>query len=233
MQIKLDSDFQDFYDHWFALSHVPFDCIFTRRSDSGMSRPEMFNLFEQVGFSTPKYGIVRDIFDDVKATHPSGILSSDLMQVVVHLDNYTHRGENKVKCSLMEAMQSYPDCFATEFIANDAEETGFSIRYLRIGHRQFWLQYRSDDWRSNVGNVDVRVAGEDDHLPENKRRRFMPEAPLLALDFLAVDRQLVPIDLNVAPGLQRTGVENWISAKEVFNQIQAAILENAHPEEEP
>lgn len=109
-----------------------------------------------------------------------------------------------------------------EFLPTVAGPGSVSLRYLRVGWRQFWLRYVSeDDWRSNCGEGTVRLLCEDAPQPLETVPSVLHDHPLVAVDFLQIGSQFYAIDLSVAPGLVCTGVERRMTSSEVYAEIAA------------
>ena len=88
---------------------------------------------------------------------PKDFNPSDLL--VVYLDETLHAGEGKTLMPQPLAATLHPDKLCSLYIASNS----LSTRYLWIGHRCFELTYENLDkreWRSNVGEVDVRFVTE-------------------------------------------------------------------------
>lgn len=221
MTLTLDSDFRDYYDHWFANS-LQHSISYCRKTRSGMSRPEMLNYLRELGVTTPAFGTVRELASQMFAFAESsldiGEIAKDAGDVVVYTDIHAHAGDGKEKLSFSEAMERYPDHFATEYIPNSATGRGNSIRYLRVGRRQFWLGYQSaDDWRSNCGSVSIKLLGEEHSITPMALIGPAP-VPVFAVDFIFAE-QMYAVDYNIAPMIRGTGVEDILSGKEVYNEI--------------
>lgn len=222
--LELNSDFRDYYDHWFAGSGQRTDNTYERQSRSGMERPAMLNYLKGLGVTTPAFGTVRDIASRM-ASFAQGLptdrlnhLLRDAGDVVVYTDPGAHGGGGKLKLSLAAALEQYPNHFASEYIPNSASGHGQSIRYLRIGQRQFWLRYTSrDDWRSNCGDVEIEFLGED--FSATPRALMGPShVPIFAIDFV-FSTHMYAVDYNIAPKLTGTGLEDVMPGKAVFQEI--------------
>jgi hypothetical protein len=225
LMIRLQSDFHDYYDHWFAGSWQKPDIVFSRTTTDGLLRPAMFQRMEFWGLKLPKHGIVKHLYQKLIAESPVEELSlveewaRTLCEVVVYTDTSAHAGEGKIKVSLAEALEHYPDHFASEHIPALANGCGQSLRYLRIGSRQFWLRYTSaDDWRSNCGDVTIEVLCEEKPKTHVEHLNDKVNHPLFAVDFVR-GRELYAVDFNVAPGLKGSGIEEHISSEEVYKEI--------------
>jgi hypothetical protein len=220
MIAALETDFRDFYDHWFAGSWQVPDVVFERRARGGMRRSAMLSWLEQLGLRVPAHGRVCELAPRLLDGYPAGM--ADILDVVVYLDEAAHAGEGKVRLSVTEALAQHPHAYASEFIPANQRGLGESLRYLRIGRRQFWLRYTSaDDWRSNSGEVQVELLREE-------RPADAPWAvphPLFAVDFVpAGSAGLYAVDFNTAPQIGGTGVEEWMSGREVYDEVVAVLL---------
>lgn len=224
MLLSLYSDFRDFYDHTFAGSWEKNAIQFCRTSTTNLSRIDAFKKLQAMSLVTPLFGVVPDLgrqmYGQISYLGASTLVSEydkKMMNVVVYHDMYAHAGEGKELIHLSDALRLYPEKFASQYIPPNFEKKGETLRYLRIGKRQFWLRYQSsNDWRSNVGDVSIMALRED--RPLSDAAFIKTVNPLLAIDFVRADR-LYAIDLNTSPGIKGTGLENEISASTVYNEI--------------
>lgn len=201
LRVKLKSDFVDYYCHWADRDGYEF----IRMAHGGPSRPEQFNILAGAGIELPPYGRVEKWYAD-----PAALL-------VVYLDEMAHRGEGKRLVQAGEAIKDHPGCLATRWIG----EPGQSYRCLRIGYREYWLSYHSEtDWRSNAGDVEVKLLLEP--LYAIPRLHY----PLYAIDFVTDGDKMYAVDLNVAPGLSGTGIEEVLPARLAMQSIKEWLHEN-------
>lgn len=229
MRIGLRSDFLDYYDHWFDRLEVA-EVIFERRSRTNSSRREIFQRLESMGLRTPPHGVVTELVAcREKYLHQTfrdpaiaGKAIEALKNLVVYTDEYAHAGEGKLLLSLSEALEHYPDAYASLHIPQTPAGTGVSLRYLHVGRRRFWLRYTSfNDWRSNAGDVHIELLTEE----SPGYHPGVPE-PLFAIDFLPYgmgSERLVAVDFNTAPALRGTGIEEKLSAREVCELVREAM----------
>jgi len=142
--------------------------------------------------------------------------------VVVYENERAHRGNGKWLLTAEDARKFFPGCLASEFVyTNDTSCSGKSWRLLRIGSRTFWLEYRSqDNWKSNCGEVSVRLL---DTKPEGLPGIEL-EYPLFAVDFVPDGQMLWAIDLNIAPGIRGTGVEDILKPMGIAEEIKRWFL---------
>lgn len=220
--LKLYSNFIDYYDHHFDLEGEGF----YRFSNNGMNRIEIFNFLKSHNYLTPKHGYVkqlsklypeeyryREYCDDSKKFDDSW----KYIELVVYLDINLHRGENKIKISLDKAIELYPDNYASLFIFN----YGISHRYLQIGNKSFWLRYISkNDWRSNCGDVKIIIDSQNNGYHKSIK------SSLFAIDFVRSINEktkqddYLAIDFNISPGIKGTGIENILKPNEVVDLIK-------------
>lgn len=208
MKIKLESDFLDYYDHWFDGSDS--NITFERMSTGGMSRREMFQFFADNGIKTPEFGQVTDIWNTI---------DKSLCNIVVYVNERAHRSECKILMKFGQSMQHARDCFASRHIPSRENERAVSERFLAIGDLFFWLKYSSDDfWRSNYGNVEIEIVPKTEY---EKYPYIGFGLPLYAIDFVrSVDNILYAIDFNIAPQIKGTGIEDIVPARKVVYEIK-------------
>ena len=226
MRIALKSDFRDYYDHGFEAPHPTHTRLWERYARGGLGRPDLFAYLDGLGLRTPTHGSTRQVIKQALGDHAPGVRAGLMkyLELVVYTDPFAHQGAGKIKVTMVEAIESYPNHFAAECIPANPEGLGESLRYLRIGRRQFWLRYASaNDWRSNAGEVTVGVLGEENPLPEVGCDGIA--WPLFAIDFIpAWGRSgLYAVDFNAAPGLAGTGIEHYLPAREAYEEIARAL----------
>lgn len=215
--VRLVSDFWDYYDHWF--DGYAAELVFYRLSSSGMTRREMLEYLQSLGFRVPIFGRTSDIHDRLRKKHRfTGF--DHILDVVVYLDDSAHRGEGKIKIPLRDAIEKYPYHLATEYIPALPSGLGLSWRYLQLGDKAFWLEYASrNDWRSNYGDVSIKVLSR-----ERDGYCARIKYPLFAVDFVpAYGLGLFAVDFNIAPQVRGTGVEELLSARDAAEAIKKAI----------
>jgi len=206
MKLKLLSDFNQFYDHYFDNEGESFRRVTT----DGPSKREQFKMMEQAGLAVPDHGLVKDKVN----------LRFTEEKFVVYLNEQAHSGEGKVLMKPEEALRLYGDYYCSRYINagvyGDDEMKGISYRYLFLGKRGWALRYSSDDkdeWRSNVGGTTIENLGEI----ITPSWRFNIKYPLLAIDFVPsnINHEHIAIDLNIAPGISFTHIPHRITSKEV------------------
>ncbi|MDD2748977.1 hypothetical protein A6M23_10445 [Acidithiobacillus thiooxidans] len=184
-----------------------------------MLRSAMFTAFELAGLLTPRHGLVRDLVPVLRAeyvNYPEELWQ--MMQVVVHIDGQAHAGEGKLALSYAEALAEYPKQFVVEFLPT-ANIGSVSYRYLRIGLRTFFLRSNSlDDWRSNCGDTRIEYLGSTGSInPETTL--FFDLSPMIAIDYVQLGKTFLALDLNIAPGLEGTGVDKAMPPVAIFETV--------------
>jgi hypothetical protein len=200
--LKLVSDFKDFYDHAFDRSGTEF----RRVSTDGPKRRDMLELLNLSGFRTVRHGKVKDVAPKCDA-------------VVVYFDETKHRGEGKGRFFSEDALLRFPDYYCSEFVK---QPRVVSYRKLVVGNRVFELTYSSNDkWRSNVGEVEIEISGHKAISNEFTTLNYA----LYAVDYVWSGDMLAAVDLNVAPGMDGTGIERYMDAATIVRTIAAREAE--------
>jgi hypothetical protein len=226
MKLKLNSDFHDFYDAHFDLDA---EHTLSRRMSDGPNKIEAFKLLTLMGIKTPIYGMVSDLYSDAVTKH-GGLeaIKKDsydkIVELVVYTDINAHAGEGKIKVSLAEAQEKYPNHFAVQYIPSDTRMfKGRSERLLQIGYRRIWMEYTSEDnWQSNCGDVNISLIGES-KIGNSDLKEI--QLPLFAIDFVVGGRDRMAVDLNVSPGLKGTPVQQLIRGSEVVELIKDRMVD--------
>jgi len=207
MGLKLKSDFVDYYDHQFDAKGD----IYERFSSTASTRADDLKYLADLGWTTPFYGISRNVIPYVITE-----LGTSALHFIVYLNEHAHRGEEKLKVTAEVALERFPDHFVVLYIRPDVPSK--SYRFLQIGKKPFILIFKSnDEWRSNCGDVEVRLMreGKDGYHPTIHR-------PMFAIDYIVANKSLIAVDFNTAPGLKQTGLENVMKPHEVYREIHEA-----------
>jgi hypothetical protein len=248
MQCALVTDFAEPYDHWFDLvvtpahaAAIPAGVTTLRRvSTDGPDKVGQLNFLYDSGWTVPRFGPVSLLAASLRermrgwggvalgvGVHtmddPSSNHLAEVISVVVHDDVTAHGGDGKRLCTLAEAMQT-PDAFAVEYLASQTPGRSWSRRILLAGRRALVFDYTSPtDWRSNVGDVQVRYAGSIDISTWSDRARY---PALCAIDFVW-RYGWTAIDYNVAPGVRHSGLASVIAYRDFVRGI-VDYLEEEH-----
>lgn len=217
--LRLRSDFSDFYDHAFAGSwRLEFPC-WERSARTVATRKEDHDAMAYVGLR------VTGARGDLGTLHREGAYDRDRLYVA-YVDPSAHRGEGKVRGTVDDILRAGVPYGTYASAWHGPPCGGRSTRALAIGRWLFWLDYVQRDrgeWRSNVGDVDVRWGREllpaDVALAALLKLQRARRAPIVAVDFVgSEDGQVWAIDLNTSPGLRGTPIEtDGLSAREVYD----------------
>lgn len=226
MKLRLLSGFTDYYDHWFDLDA---EHTLRRYGTDGLDRFCQLHLMERNGLKVPAYGTVKQLLGPPARYGAPEMrvprLSKKAQKLVIYTNVRAHCTEGKVLVSLDEAMEKYPDCLATEYIADCP---GYSWRYLQMGMHGFWLECIStEDWRSNYGDGSWEVIGREEGWGP---KPFCLKLPLFAIDFVIGD-ELYAVDFNVAPGVRGTGVDRLLAPKPAADSIKEAYFKGTYQED--
>ncbi len=233
MNIKLVSDFRDYWDHACDADGVEF----RRMTTEGPTRRESLSFLEAHGVPVPMHGLVKNVIpkllDKYRHIEPMALRKAFLahyVHLVVYQDEQAHRGEGKsLEPCTMGTYQDKGDLYCT---VHEPSRYRVSVRYLHIGRRRFWLCYRNRvahlPWQSNgdisvgpPGGVTISVLGEA--LNEPDPFDIKVAAPLYAIDFVPSPTGLLAVDYNVAPGMKGTGIEEILQPNTIYKLIAEAV----------
>jgi len=223
VNVKLHSDFHDYYDHHFDREG---DIVFERMMRGGPSRSEAFKILQDIGCLVPPHGTPTNLVWRL-AGHLGISLDNSAfpsLNFVVYEDEQSHAGDGKLLLSAREAMILYPDKLVSLFIPQEMGKP-VSWRYLQIGTKSFWMSYESNDlWRSNyegiyAGYVDIRFLAEQDAQYSTYKVPY----PIFAIDFV-YNGTLYAIDLNISPGIAEC-VQEKLPAQEAAALIKTSLVE--------
>lgn len=232
-KVILYSDFTDYYDH--RLLNVstprPENTVTWQRLADKPTFPKwsQFQILQDLGYKVPTNGAL--------------FCTPNLQtcnQIVVYLDPYSHRGQGKELLHPANAVaNNMGNLFCSEYIPTTQENTKYfhqnptSYRVLKFGIQGYYIfQYTSntDKWRSNVGEVEIKLLTKADDvllkelMPKYHRKPILHElSPLIAIDIVKNINtgEYYAIDFNTAPQLKYTGLENAVNAY----MVEQAILE--------
>lgn len=198
--VRLDSDFRDYYDHWFSPYGQDIR-VLLRRMNSGPSRFGALFILDTF-YNVPPFDIAEQA-DFVPDTH----------SVVLHFQE-GHVGTGKVITPLRDARIAAPDKLVVKYYS---EARGKSKRLLSVGKQKFYFSYESNYWRSNYGTLAIDMIPQFCYSYQEVDELF----PLYAIDFIETKEGLMAIDLNVSPSLKE--LDGIISPRLVVEWISDAV----------
>jgi hypothetical protein len=233
MNVKLVSDFRDYWDHACDADGVEF----RRMTTEGPTRREALSFLEAHGVPVPMHGLVKHVIPKVldKYRHVGPMelrkaLLAHYVHLVVYQDEMAHRGEGKsLEPCTMGTFERNGEMYCT---VHEPSRYPVSFRYLHVGRRRFWLCYRNRvvgvPWQSNgdisVGpsqGVTISVLGEV--LNESDPFDIKAAAVLYAIDFVPSEGGLLAVDYNIAPGMKGTGIEEILQPNAIYKLIAEAV----------
>lgn len=205
--MKLVSDFRDYYDAAFDGIGKEFRRIAV---GSGPTRRQQHDILEAAGYKVPLRGTFAEM--------------NYLPRLVVYKDESAHCTDGKQVWEesgwdLMWEQPPSDEDYSVQFVGKFNEKSATSWRYLQIGRHQFWIEYTSNEsWMSNYGDGDIQIIGVD--LNAGYHPLSGIDSPLYAIDFVIAD-DMYAVDLNIAPGLKGTGVNKYLTPKEVVEALES------------
>lgn len=209
----------DYYDHHFDLRAFNQGApVWNRnvRKDFPKRRESLIAL-EWASWSTPRWGPV------------AAFVNFPQQRVVVYTDETMHQGIGKELLTVEQARAKHYDELLCTFFVDSAGASAISRRWLAVGHRVLVFEYESrDDWRSNYDTTDIRFVEELSSCPESLRRLMSAyTTPIIAIDCVQArgTSRWLATDLNLAPGMRGSGIEDIISPAECASLIKEKFYE--------
>lgn len=220
--MKLVTDHAQWYDAIFDGDGPTLERMaFTR---GGLAKREQLALFARLGLATPPHGLVRELA--ARAAGPFGAAADVIrrgVEVVVYEDEFVHGGRGKRRVSFAEALERWPDHYATLYVPPAGR--ALNIRHARVGRIGVWIEQvgAAGEWRSNVRDAEEILSVRQHPEP--------PPIPrvLWAIDFLPSPHGLLAVDFNTAPELATLGESQLVSIEAVRRELEhAAAVAPAH-----
>lgn len=230
--IYINSDFVENYDIF--LHDTNGEIVFNRMSEGGMSRRNILDFLDRnykrsfTPMEVIPHGVVKDLYDKYNPNKNDNFKNinviSDFKFFIIYTDEKKHRGDGKIIVSIEEAMDIYPEHYASLYLNDRTNYCSTSSRKLFIGDLCLEMDYISmnDIWRSNCGNVSII-------LKESYKNDIqVKDTPIFAIDYInvldknycenRVIRKFV-IDYNCSPGIPETVFIKGHTCEYYFNDI--------------
>jgi hypothetical protein len=206
-KVAIISEFVDYYDHAFDSILFHHDIVWERSIRNGIKRRDIFKALDNVGLLTPLHGEVDKIV-------PLLLKDDNDKEVVIYTDEYAHCGTGKIKLPAKAAME-WAGCYCSEYIKPQTKNA-VSFRILRIGIKCWLLKYTGiNSWMSNSAeDVNIELISELDNV-----KTVMRNSPMLAIDYVLDGNMPQYIDINTAPGLKWTGLEDVLHPSDVYKLV--------------
>lgn len=197
--LKLNTDFEDFYDaELSSLSGIEYN----RFKGSTVSRGEELNWLNRIGIKTVKFGAASSFIPATK-------------QVVVYTNPFLHDFKGKSIYNFDEYRGS--NYLIAEFLA---DSLGYTVKYLQVGERRFKLMLYNKDFRTKLSE-GVLVSCEE--LP--KQYNYSMGIPIYSIDYVSNGHEMLAVDFNRVQNLKKLGMENVMKASEVALEVRKALIE--------
>ena len=172
------------------------------------TRREAFEIMELMGLDVIPWGRVSEV--------------PEWDEVVVYTNEYGgHVGQDKLKMTLTQAREQYPNALCSRYLKPDLG-SGASAEAISMNERELvtgdWISrmqiYGSLDWRSNVGNetgeIQIKASAPTPREECSVHGRFSVQqltGPLYAIDFIWHQGVRYAIDFNISPGAPNEVIE--------------------------
>lgn len=209
----------DYYDHHFDTRslHPRASCWNRNKRPDFPSRREAFLAMALFDVPMPTWGTCAQL---------KTRFGRDCDEVVVYTDESMHQGLGKERLLRAQAIEEHPERLFSAYIRS-VNGTARSRRYLMIGEEEHIIEYESrEDWRSNHLTDDIGIVQKTCESPYVATMRELMRiyvSPIIAIDFVPhCDGHWLATDLNLAPGMRGTGIEDVVPAKRAFELIRDA-----------
>lgn len=198
--IRLNSDFSDFYDYKFSANG---EYVYNRIKNKE-SKLESLKYLRNIGVRTiqikPVSKFVRGI---------------DSEKVVVYTDINSHGPNDKIICSGQEALIEFPNYLGSNYIEFTC---GKSIKVVHIGKRIFQVIMQNDNPDSLEHGKVISISEVQSGISFNIRE------PIYSIDYIPIGNIPIATDLNSVQQLDKLGLQSLISADEVYEEVNRAML---------
>lgn len=198
--VRLNSDFEDYYDKYFDSDGV---ITYNRYYNRSMPRGQAINMLKH--FKVP-------VIDIMAANKFSRMYT----KLVVYTDPMLHSGKGKVILPRSEASLMHGNCLASPFV--DGTD-GIYLKYLQIGVRRFQLTMKNplDGLKCMPGNI----IGIKELKPEFN---FIIGLPIFSIDYISVNNTMVAIDFNEVQSLYSLGFERIMTGSDIVKEVEKSLV---------
>lgn len=193
----IKSDFKDYYD---ILSEDNSIITYNRYISQCKQRGSALKYLRSLGIRTLEIKQVNQFF---RGDGP----------IVVYTDPKGHHSVGKNVMTVDDAVQSYSNCIASKYYNTD----NLTIKYLQIGKRRLTLCFKRNKSMSlELGTlIDIK-----ENTAEYNR---LIGLPIFSIDYISDGQEMIATDFNEVEDLHRLGIDNYISAYDIVQEIKDAL----------
>ena len=196
--IKLVSDFTDYYDHLFSGTG---DCLtYTRKLSDCASKISDMKFLKSLG--VPVIDIVPTSYAD------------DDAKVVVYSDLTKHGSGKSIQIG-GTAKSDYSHSFCSLF---HPESSGVTVKYLQIGSLQLSLTFVNDDYMRTVSTGKLL-----EYRQLQSCFNSIIKLPIFSIDYINCNGVMTAIDFNQAENLKQLGVDRLVKPELVYSEVKKAL----------
>lgn len=196
--IEIKSDFTDYYD---SLNNKESVLKYERFLSNSKQRGTALKILRNMGIKTIDIKPVNQYF------RGDGLL-------VVYTNPNGHSSTGKRIMTVDDAMMSYGHCPASIYYSI----SDMWIKYLQVGNRRFTLYFKKGSEVSLEKGVltDIRET----------RSEYNPLVgiPIFSIDYITNGVETLATDFNEVQNLQSIGIDRYMTAQEVVDQIAGALV---------
>lgn len=198
-ELRIDSDFHDFYD---KLSTEGSLIKYRRYLSECKQRGVALKYLRSLGIKT------------IELKQASNFIPSD-GNLVVYTNPMLHNGMGKQIMTVDDAQRRYANYAASIYIQSDNLIT---VKYLQIGKRRFNLYYR----KKELVTLDTGELISVQEISSEYNRLIA--LPIYSIDYIPINNEMVAIDFNEVQRLDKLGVEKYMRAEDIIEEVRESIL---------
>lgn len=197
MDLCIRSDFKDFYDSICSDTGA----LYKRFLAESMQRGSALRYLRSLGVNT------------IELDQVSNINRLYTNKVVVYTDTKSHESKGKTLMTLDEAYEMYPAHLASVYYEST---NGLTLKYLHVGSKRFRLWFKKESESLEKGQLF-----NIEKLEDSEARAL--NVPIYSIDYIFTNRGALATDLNEVQNLEKIGMYNYMSAKEVVTEIMNSV----------
>lgn len=198
MNIKINSDFTDYYDD---LQDSTSEIVYNRVLKTTEQRGTLLKQLREMGIKTI----------DIKQVNQFTTLDD---KIVVYTDPTLHNGLGKKIMDVQEAQQMYYNSLASLYIS----ESKYTVKFLQIGKRRITMYFKKNDSHTlDMGQLDSIAES-----PSEFNRRV--GCPIYSIDYISSNGALLATDFNKCENLARLGINKYITGCNIMAEISESLL---------